>query len=1221
MPEIAEQLFQAVDTIISDRINKISYDTTLTCTIVDDSDKKNGIYQVSNGTAKFTAYSTNTTYIKNDIVYVQIPNGNWDEQKIILSKKPSGQENPIAYEKPFDTYVDITGNMITSNPKQFGLLANNYESSNLHGNIDYITIWSYNNLTGDASYKESGTELGGYTRLGLQASFQAWLYELGAVKGSYGLRLKIEGVPDDEGKLDEDGNEIERETKYYDLYLDSSDMPGNPYNFESYFQQEMVFDVSGISKIRSIDIQFYEVPGSFIDPTGAEIPWKGLAPNIFVKDIYLSLGYDSTSFDTDTIFIYSLDSSQYVATADPAESNHKEVQIRWIHKDEDGKCRAISDKDDLPYVLTWYRKELGHRSDTVYSGVDWKPLSKQSKEVEEDTEYEVVDPDWVEYNQIAMTSTNGVPRLPEFNQTWLIPDVTKSEESVKAILIYDDQPYYSNIITFTNEKEVVSKPTVDAVQALTINCEDESYGNYMIYNKGGTIVDSADAQTRREWKLYFNSTEEEKEGQLAEAESVEWIIPASNTMIVIDDPPTSGYSEDTKDFYVQDGYYHITRYGEKNKKYDVIANSNNIQPYRIAYMYSQTKSNNTVKCNIVRNKVSYSAIKEMTFGPIGTSGTDYTFILDFNNGATALTVNNKDRAVTVRARLYDYEGKEIEGLESREIAWSWQDKGDDPRITLVPQDRANVIELQLKDSVTSVPTNHYSILKATLSKNVSNNDGGWGDYDLIAYLPIPIRADNQYQFISGATTIYYNSLGYLDDMSYYSNPYRIYSQEGMNIYDSTWEVFSSAENEKQKDYVPKMEIGERGYILRPLNIYVEDSIDDVCVVGYVNGQAVWSQPVYIYQNKYPSTLIDNWNGELKIDEKNNAILAAKVVAGKKERDNTFSGVMMGDWSGEDVEGEISQNTGIYGFYHGAASFGFKDDGTAFIGQAGSGRLRFDGEKSTIQSEKYIEELGGMGMDFDEGWIKMQAPGYWNSTEKYIYIDASATSYPFKIGKRFKVDWDGTIYAENGLFKGSVEADFGSFKDLEVTNTIQAANGSFSSLYANELEVDGYFKTNELYADKIYFAQNSLVTTSKKIAYYIRASSDVEWREVSKSTYDSYSGQKKTVTKKGGSSQDKSYKGYLGYFKGADGMWNDTNVVGIRSTESIVLESSGNTIRIGNNSTTDFVILRGTNVRFHSNGIVGTGEGFTHQKFYIKASEITFEGCAAENQHGIYARFA
>jgi len=49
----------------------------------------------------------------------------------------------------------------------------------------------------------------------------------------------------------------------------------------------------------------------------------------------------------------------------------------------------------------------------------------------------------------------------------------------------------SNILSFTNREEVVSKPTVDAVTALTIVCDDGSNGNYMIYNQGGDILDNS----------------------------------------------------------------------------------------------------------------------------------------------------------------------------------------------------------------------------------------------------------------------------------------------------------------------------------------------------------------------------------------------------------------------------------------------------------------------------------------------------------------------------------------------------------------------------------------------------------------------------------------------------------------------------------------------------------------------------------------------------------
>jgi hypothetical protein len=53
-------------------------------------------------------------------------------------------------------------------------------------------------------------------------------------------------------------------------------------------------------------------------------------------------------------------------------------------------------------------------------------------------------------------------------------------------------------------------------------------------------------------------------------------------------------------------------------------------------------------------------------------------------------------------------------------------------------------------------------LKAKLPSARISEKEGFGDYDLYAYLPIPIRINKNYQFISGTTTIIYNSLGYLD---------------------------------------------------------------------------------------------------------------------------------------------------------------------------------------------------------------------------------------------------------------------------------------------------------------------------------------------------------------------------------------------------------------------------------------------------------------------------
>jgi len=95
-------------------------------------------------------------------------------------------------------------------------------------------------------------------------------------------------------------------------------------------------------------------------------------------------------------------------------------------------------------------------------------------------------------------------------------------------------------------------------------------------------------------------------------------------------------------------------------------------------------------------------------------------------------------------------------------------------------------------------------------------------------------------------------------------------------------------------------------------------------------------------------MLNAWDGELTIDEKNGTILASMVGAGKKERDNTFSGVLMGDVAAKAEDASMGQGTqGVFGFNHGEQAFAFKNDGTGFIGKANKGRILFDGNKSTI----------------------------------------------------------------------------------------------------------------------------------------------------------------------------------------------------------------------------------------------------------------------------------
>ena len=178
--------------------------------------------------------------------------------------------------------------------------------------------------------------------------------------------------------------------------------------------------------------------------------------------------------------------------------------------------------------------------------------------------------------------------------------------------------------------------------------------------------------------------------------------------------------------------------------------------------------------------------------------------------------------------------------------------------------------------------------------------------------------------------------------------------------------------EKAYAYVPKIIQDSKGnQYLKPLNFYVKDANEKVCLQATLDDDIIWSQPLLIMQNRYPSAMINQWDGNLKVDEEGGTIMAPRLVAGKKNSDNTFSGVMMGDWGKTDSDNSITSSaTGLYGYHYGEQSFAFKEDGTAFIGKSGGGRIHFDGNSGIIESGTYRDgyDIKGMRIDLSNGQI-------------------------------------------------------------------------------------------------------------------------------------------------------------------------------------------------------------------------------------------------------------
>ena len=67
--DYGEIFCSAVDEIITSKLQDLQYDITKLCTIVDDTYSNQGKYTVSDGTAKYDAFSTDISLITISIIY------------------------------------------------------------------------------------------------------------------------------------------------------------------------------------------------------------------------------------------------------------------------------------------------------------------------------------------------------------------------------------------------------------------------------------------------------------------------------------------------------------------------------------------------------------------------------------------------------------------------------------------------------------------------------------------------------------------------------------------------------------------------------------------------------------------------------------------------------------------------------------------------------------------------------------------------------------------------------------------------------------------------------------------------------------------------------------------------------------------------------------------------------------------------------------------------
>ena len=727
-------------------------------------------------------------------------------------------------------------------------------------------------------------------------------------------------------------------------------------------------------------------------------------------------------------------------------SSYKNTKIYWksyIKKD-------LSQYDNR-YCIYWFRYEKNYKNAEPYQFLSsgWRRLTDIPHNIGLPGPGEIIDTKI--YNAKKLNAGEGLINvLMRFNEP---------EERYKAVLFYNHAMYESNEIVFTNEDRIPEVANVETGDLLLIKHIDKSRDNYQCYNLTNYLMDSADASHLRQVRVSYDGLLHGDD--ILPGGGIYWYVPNTSTMLTvdIDELSSRGFVNDSnvnpKPPYHKPGYicFYKQIQGEKDEdgKWN-FNDGNGIDTrdfwYKIKPYYDASANINSIKCefraasdnDIVTGETFFS------FGIMGSNGTKYTLSINPATNQVA-TLPTKDLILDVSLR--DFNNEEIDlkvGAnaigETSEFNSNWLFKlsGNAPMPIL--NDTTVTGLTAFKGSCGIVQASTKFQLSAAGTTETTNGTTKYRTVTLETVRAIPAAAGDYY--LSGPTSIVYNSFGTIDNRSMFDNPYKLFAMKTItlgsktynpndqidvnwdfNYYDSDGNKLSDEDKTFYENYMPVL--NDAGG-LTPAPMYLDNLNCYMVIEAYAatTNDLLWSQPIVITQNRFASSVLNDWDGSLTIDEKNGTILSSMIGAGRKTDHNTFEGVLMGNiavGTNSDIGFEKNADIGyanhtglgLYGFHDGAQSFGFNVDGTAFLGKAGRGRIIFNGNQGVIASTNWFLSGGtlhrappadgtswikspgtdGMCIDLENGHIDAYN---FKLTSKNVIIDSSETATAYLIVK-------------------------------------------------------------------------------------------------------------------------------------------------------------------------------------------------------------------------------
>ena len=495
---------------------------------------------------------------------------------------------------------------------------------------------------------------------------------------------------------------------------------------------------------------------------------------------------------------------------------------------------------------------------------------------------------------------------------------------------------------------------------------------------------------------------------------IRWIIPTDNTMIKIPNSYEGGVKDPIKPIITYKNFMSFA--------------------YEIEDRYDITKNNNDIQVMINYKGMSLSAKTDLVFtkeGDAGTNGTEffcrivpntisgrevpmYPTLTELSDYSWSLNYQTPQANRFFRVQLWHNENKVLDSVTS---ARSTEGKQATIKWSIL-QNKYNAGVLDSSSLIVNENTGIFTysgyrndspahIVKAEIEYD------GVVYYATIPLITVKMRNNNYRVNLkegSGFITAVYSSDGKRPRYDN-ANPFELVVTQKISGYDedistkttSTYAVSYSWRylgRIYEKSWISDTYLGDSvTKIAQQVNqkwIRPLDDYDGQCVTNAVEGIITKSGgeiarihiPIHLMLNRYGNSAINGWDGNsVSIANDGGFILAPQVGAGIKEKDNSFTGVVMGkvketNQSGADI--------GLIGYAKGVRSI-FLDaqTGKAVFGANGKGQITIDPTNNTarIYSGNFVYRPNGTGtgmeIDLTTPQIRFGSGNFEVSKEGYI----------------------------------------------------------------------------------------------------------------------------------------------------------------------------------------------------------------------------------------------